>query len=649
MLARPRFRRTAVTDRLDLRDRPYMPDVSLAPPPRLNSLAGVPLAPLDQGQTNACTGFALARVVDYLLHRARRRRECPVSPFMLYSMARRYDEFPGYKADEGSSLRGALKAWYKHGACSSSHWRAPAMPPANPDPAKDWWQDSARRPLGAYYRVDTRSVTDMHVALRDVGVLYASAIGHQGWDQGFGLPPKRRRGWQIPYREAADRDGGHAFAIVGYDQHGFLVLNSWGRGWGDRGLATLTYRDWLDHAMDCWVAQLGVVTDQHEAVAGALTLRTDGDKVTLARDPSLRSREIAPFIVDMENDGKLSQSGDFRTSAADLEALVTLHLGEARKRWGLATQPIDVALYAHGGLTGEGAAAETAARWIPALYDAQIFPIFLMWETDLLSTLRNRLADLVDEIRKPEARRTAGLRDQIERFWNKRLERTLSGPGSLVWGEMKQNAEAISAAPESGARLLYAIGRKTRAFEPGRVRLHLIGHSAGSIVHSHIVAKMAPLGWTFTTVNFMAPAVTCETFERTVRPQIQGGRVLAYNQFHLTDDVEQHDPTCRPILGYGRSLLFLVSESFEHGTRTPILGLERDFASFSTLPRVTAFAAPGTASASTTHGGFDDDGVTRASVIRAIGASRSPAVSSAGGLPRTATTGRRHRSRAPRH
>ena len=26
--------------------------------------------------------------------------------------------------------------------------------------------------------------------------------------------------------------GGHAFAIVGYDQDGFIVLNSWGRNWG---------------------------------------------------------------------------------------------------------------------------------------------------------------------------------------------------------------------------------------------------------------------------------------------------------------------------------------------------------------------------------------------------------------------------------
>ena len=33
--------------------------------------------------------------------------------------------------------------------------------------------------------------------------------------------------------------GGHAFAIVGYNEVGFLVQNSWGPEWGKGGFATL--------------------------------------------------------------------------------------------------------------------------------------------------------------------------------------------------------------------------------------------------------------------------------------------------------------------------------------------------------------------------------------------------------------------------
>ena len=89
----PTIVRNVVPDRLDLRDRPYTPPVAVIPGQELLPRIDVPV--LDQGQTNACTGFALASVV-YQLQLAAKHEpaQCSVSPFMLYSMARRYDEFP---------------------------------------------------------------------------------------------------------------------------------------------------------------------------------------------------------------------------------------------------------------------------------------------------------------------------------------------------------------------------------------------------------------------------------------------------------------------------------------------------------------------------------------------------------------------------
>jgi hypothetical protein len=94
----------------------------------------------------------------------------------------------------------------------------------------DWWLDAVTRPLGAYYRVDMRSVTDMHVALNEIGILYASAICHPGWEEGFAKPsPAKRRHWMIPRRKAGPADGGHAFAIVGYNQEGSSFIIHGGR------------------------------------------------------------------------------------------------------------------------------------------------------------------------------------------------------------------------------------------------------------------------------------------------------------------------------------------------------------------------------------------------------------------------------------
>jgi hypothetical protein len=609
-------KRNVVPDRLDLRDRPYMPPVSVVPAQALEPAMDIPV--LDQGQTNACTGFALASVIYHLQRSAgRTAAQSRVSPFMLYSMARRYDEFPGNPtADTGSSARGAMKGWFKYGACASALWPTETVPKATKAAKDDWWLDAVRRPLGAYYRLDTRAITDMHVALNEVKVLYVSAACHSGWDKG--LDVKTKGMWHIPRQKATPADGGHAFVIVGYDRDGFIIQNSWGSHWGTGGRAILHYEDWLDNAMDCWVAQMGAVTDLHEEIAGASSLRLRDGKVHLAGDPTLRAREISPFVIDMENNGRLSNTGDYRTTDADVEALVTQQLSIARSAWGLKdSDPVDIAIYAHGGLTSEDDAAVTAAKWIPALYDHKIFPIFLMWETDLISTLRDRLEDALEG----GARAAGGPLDAAKSWWNERLEALLAHPGSMIWGEMKKNGEAISTAPDAGGIKLFEAAKKSPLFSDlSKIRLHLIGHSAGSIVHSHIIRALCSRGWTFETVNFMAPAVRLDVFRDCVAAHLKSGKVKALNQFHLSDDIEQKDPTCKPILGYSRSLLYLVSRSFEGGVVTPILGMEKCFNADGGLglPGVRAWAAPGPQSKATTHGGFDDDDTTRDSVIALI-------------------------------
>ena len=595
-----------------------MPTVRLAPRRELNTLKTIRLPVRDQGDTNACTGFSLAAVVDLLLMKAKRERETPVSPFMLYNMARRYDEFRGFKADEGSSCRGALKAWYRHGACGSMRWTDLDMPKPNPNPKKDWWQDAARRPLGAYYRLDTRSVTDMQAALHEVGALYASVVCHDGWDEGY--EHNKRSAWEVPHRKVKPIDGGHAIALVGYNARGFIVLNSWGKGWGLSGTGILSYEDWLANAMDCWVVQLGVFTDQHREVAEALTLRTAHGKVSLASDVVLRDREISPFIVNVENNGELSTSGLFRTQPSDLTALAEIHLDAAIARWKLkAQEPVDIAIYAHGGLVGEDDAANTAARWIKALYDEQIVPVFIMWETDILSTLKNQLRDLRPKDVDAAEKRTAGIRDQLQRWWNDRLERTFAKPGAFVWNEMKENAEALSKNASGGLRQLYSAFIKREAQVKRPVRFHLIGHSAGAIVHTHLAAQLAGAGRSIESISFMAPAVRSDTFKSVLRPHL-GKAVKRLACFTLDDDTEQKDETCKDLLGYGRSLLYLVSESFETDRRhMPILGMEKYVkAALDGAPGTHTFVSPHDKARSTTHGGFDDDKATLKSVIEFI-------------------------------
>jgi hypothetical protein len=122
------FAANALPDPFDSRDLEYRP--------RLQPLPAV----LDQRQGskeryvmhqdgNSCTGHALAAVINAVLARpevinGNAAAAYPhISPYMLYRLARRYDEFEG-ESDVGSSLRGAFKGWFNHGALLEADWPA---------------------------------------------------------------------------------------------------------------------------------------------------------------------------------------------------------------------------------------------------------------------------------------------------------------------------------------------------------------------------------------------------------------------------------------------------------------------------------------------------------------------------------------------
>jgi hypothetical protein len=637
-------RKPVKADRVDLRDWYYRPNITKAPPPFL--MPHNPRAIANQGNTSACTGFALASTIEYLLDRAGRPVE-RISGHMLYSMARRYDEWAGNEQeDEGSSLRGALKGWSRHGASALKLWPSTNMPKASND-EKDWWLDSMHRPLGAYYRMSLDVESDLQCALMDVGVLYASALTHRGWDAlntGVALDPPTIVD-EIPIIECfkGDEDGGHAFAIVGYTNKGFIVHNSWGPKWGRGGFAILTYSDWRQNAMDCWVAQLGVVTLEHQTVAQSSSLRLVGEDetkpsrklsgsppVVISSNSDLANHEISPFVIDMQNEGLLSDNGRFRTDPKDLTILLEHHLlNEACVRWGIGkNDTIDVAIYAHGGLVGETSAAKSARQWIPLLYSNRIFPIFLMWETDGLSTVFNLVEDA---IRGDEERVVANwfdeFREKVVDWKNERIEGLTRKPGGTLWSEMKDNANDISSTAKSGVVLLFKeMQRLAGVHKFPKMRLHLIGHSAGAIVHSHLGPRAINLGFDIDSISLLAPAVRVDEFESRLGQHLTSNaiRVLVA---HLIDSAELADPTCRP---YGHSLLYLVSRAFEGFAKdVPLLGMEKYLIpTLATHPwgaQVTHLGSPGKSfrandsiTSASTHGGVDDDLAIQDAVVRHI-------------------------------
>lgn len=645
-------RLNARPDALDFRDLMYTPtlvEVGTRIPLDRYRRRGAPV--LDQGEEGACTGFGLATVVHYLL---RTRDEVPdrgaISPRMLYALARRYDEWPG-EAYEGSSCRGAMKGWHKHGVCAEKLWR---HDPRKPDYALtgERAEEAQKRPLGAYFRVNHKDLVAMHAAISEVGVLYASAGVHSGWDQvrGNGL---------IPFNDKVRPLGGHAFAFVAYDEKGFWLQNSWGDDWGNGGFAHLSYDDWLHNGSDVWVARLGVPVELPARRAASSAF------VASAQARSFAHEEIRSHVVSIGNEGKLLGKGNLGTSAGQVRSILRVEFPRITRNW----KKRRLVLYAHGGLVSEGSAAQRVAEYRQTMLDAECYPLAFIWHSDFWSTMKNMLEDAVRR-RRPE-----GILDDAKDFMLDRaddalepLARVLGGKAS--WDEMKENATLASASDQGGARLVLDEIAALAQSDP-RLEIHVIGHSAGSIFHAPIVQRLtAPaaaggLGMSIASCTLWAPACTMALFDQAYLPAIESGRIRRFALYTLTDQAERDD-NCAGV--YNKSLLYLVSNAFEKRARVPVfrpegerlLGLAKHVEQHAALqqlirqkkaaqvlaPNALPVGDPG-ASASREHGAFDDDRATVAStlarVLDAVEAGKSAAGSLAFGAGSSTRRGYRAR------
>lgn len=637
---------TARPDLLDFRDLMYLPTLVEVPTYRdLDDYRKAQVPILDQGREGACTGFGLATVVHFLL-RTRRRVPDPqaVSPFMLYDMARRYDEWPGEKY-EGSSCRGAMKGWHKHGICDLKLWPTSGGNALSEQRANN----AARRPLGAYFRVNHLDLVAMHAAITEVGVLYVSCNVHSGWD---GVGKDGRIGL------VDDNIGGHAFAIVAYDQQGFWLQNSWGATWGHQGFAHIGYEDWLKNGTDAWVARLAVPIEL--ATRTSTTSRVFGGTV---RAKAYSYTDLRPHVISLGNDGTLKPGGDIGTTPELVREIVRNDIPRITKGW----KKKRIVLYAHGGLVGEESALQRVADYRRPMLDAECYPLAFIWHSDAWSTIKDILEDAASR-RRPE-----GLLDAAKDFMLDRLDDLLEPiarnlGGRAMWSEMKENALMATTSTRGGARLVLDELAQLLKSDPS-YELHVVGHSAGSIFHAPLIqylttqgaieggpmAGHAGLGLKVESATLWAPAISIAAFKDTWLPALGG--ISRFAVFTLDDQTEQND-NCAGI--YHKSLLYLVSNAFEETARVPlfhpdgepILGMQKFIAADSTLKNLfgpngkaewilspnTAPDHAATASRATHHGDFDDDTATvQATLARILNKTKSAATLS------FAASGQRHR------
>lgn len=607
----------AFPDRIDLRDWPYQPTLFGLPDTLINC-SKVPLI-LDQGNEGACTGFALSAVINYLLGQRGIKRV--VSPRMLYEMARCYDEWPGEKY-EGSSARGAMKGWARHGVCEQRLWKDSMHGRGHLD--EGIGKAALGNPAGAYYRIKHKEVRDVHAALAEVGIVYCTIMVHDGWDEpGPTTAPVNigKKGHRLPViSRKARAEAGHAVALVGYTRDGFIVQNSWGMAWGSGGFALLPYEDFVLHVTDVWVAQIGVPLSM-DLWAPQQAADTTSGRYRATREIPLA--EVRPFIVDVGNNGELSQSGNYWTSERDLERLFKETIPQEAEKRGWTKKR--VMLYLHGGLNSESDAAKRAVAFRDKCLANEIYPLHIMWETGPLETIGDMIGD---QFRQADERAGGGLLEGLRNAKDFALELTASPLAGPLWSEMKENAWRASdhrlgkgAIQLMKKYALESLGQVTEA-DHQMWELHVVAHSAGSILFAHAVEALCSLGIPFKTLQFFAPAIRIDEFVTYALPSIKSGDCPKATMYILNEQQELDD-TVGP---YGKSLLWLVSNAFEDKRGTPLLGMKQFIRSEPNLKKsafdeIIESAGKGATSAecmSETHGGFDNDAATMNAVLSRI-------------------------------
>jgi acetyl esterase/lipase len=653
------FAANALPDPFDERDLEYRPRLQPLPA-ELDQRTGFSKRYVMRQVGSSCTGHALAAVINTVLSRGsgdgRRSRppQAPhVSPYMLYHLARRYDEFAG-EDDAGSSLRGALKGWFNHGIIPEDRWPFLDMDPA-PDLDDEELRELGRQwPLGTFYRVNPFRLDDMQSAITELNAICASAVVHDGWVE----PQIMRRNGEtlhvIARRVDAKQLGGHAFALVGYNEVGFLVQNSWGTDWGKAGFATLPYEDWLDSAYDAWVTRPGVPKTPFASGRTRTAAGTGGELVT-APAPDLK--RLANYVVNLGNQGLLSTSGSFVSTPAQIDRAFE-HMERWHDQWLAqdgAPRERHVLLYAHGGLNAEDQGLRSAQRNVNWWLNNRIYPLFFAWQSGPAETLMNQLADKV-KVRFP-----FGLGFDFMEALDRGVELLARQSFRWMWEEMKENARAASGPignqsdvvwpPTSAAQTAMAqmpgasltvlrLAEYVRQHQDEQVLVHLVGHSAGAIFHAALLQRLVEAGMPVASMALLAPALRVDEFERDILPHLgTNGGVRRFAVFNLSNQRELDDACgASGVDVYHKSLLYLVSRALEQRpngqSEAPLLGMERFFdrppGGGSLRRRIEARGgvcvfspaalADNSRSEATSHGGFAGDSRTMTSVVvRALG------------------------------
>lgn len=203
-------------------------------------------APYDQGALGSCTANAIGFLCEF--DWMKEKKADPFTPSRLFIYYNEREMEGSVDDDAGAEIRDGIKSLNTYGFCPESDWAYDIDQFAVKPPEKAY-SDALKDIVKEYGAVDQ----DKQSMKAVLAAGFPIVIGFSVYDS-FMTDEVASTGVVPMPGEDESVQGGHAVAIVGYDEKGWIVRNSWGDGWGDKGYFYMPYEYFTDEdlASDLW-------------------------------------------------------------------------------------------------------------------------------------------------------------------------------------------------------------------------------------------------------------------------------------------------------------------------------------------------------------------------------------------------------------